>query len=143
MRLPERPRDGGLKFSLTPLIDVVFNLVIFFLAASHMAQSGDAEPIELPAAATSQPPDASETGELTVTVLPSGEYRVQGSTLSLGDADQWLAGHIRGAGDPRLVELRIRADRKTVFRHLAPLLETCARRGVTQVRFATEKPARP
>lgn len=143
MRLPERPRDGGLKFSLTPLIDVVFNLVIFFLAASHMAQSADVEPIELPSATTSSPPDATETGELTVTVLPSGEYRVQGNTFSLGDVDQWLAGQIRGLGDPVLVELRIRADRKTVFRHLVPLLELCARRGITRVRFATEKPLVP
>jgi biopolymer transport protein ExbD len=142
MRLPERSRGDGLKFSLTPLIDVVFNLVIFFLAASHLAQSTDTEAIELPAASTSRPPEAPVPGELTLTVLPTGEYRVQGRTLSLGDADQWLAGHIRGAGDPQALELRIRADRKTVFRHLAPLLEKCVRRGVTRIRFATEQATR-
>ena len=39
MKIPGRSRGGSLKFNITPMIDVVFNLIIFFLVASHYARS--------------------------------------------------------------------------------------------------------
>ena len=39
MRIPTRVRQLGVSLNLTPLIDIVFLLVIFFLVASHAART--------------------------------------------------------------------------------------------------------
>ena len=75
MKLPHAGRAGSstrsssLRLNLTPLIDVIFNLIIFFLAASHFARSEPTETIELPVAKqssrTAEPPH-----RLMITVAP-------------------------------------------------------------------------
>ena len=48
MKIPRQARSRGLQFNITPLIDIVFLLVIFFLVATHFASSEVREPIDLP-----------------------------------------------------------------------------------------------
>ena len=49
MKIPSAvDRSGGLRPNLTPLIDVIFNLIIFFLATSHFARSEPTETVDLP-----------------------------------------------------------------------------------------------
>ena len=141
MKLPARPAGGGLKFSLTPMIDVVFNLVIFFLAASHMARSSDADPVDLPSANTSRPDDFQPPGRLTLTISATGEYRIAGRLRDRADVEIWLSENARLQGTDQL-ELVLRTDRHTPFARIAPLLRYCADLGITQIRFATQPTSR-
>ena len=50
MRIPTRGRQMGLNFDITPLIDVVFQLIIFFLAATYIIRSDASEKVQLPKA---------------------------------------------------------------------------------------------
>src|SRR5438552_1694108 len=90
MRLPTRGRSGGLKFNLTPMIDVVFNLIIFFLAASHLARSEALEPVKLPEASTGRPEAAELHGRLTVTITPDETYHVGAAIHSLIEIEQLI-----------------------------------------------------
>ncbi|MBM4074764.1 MAG: biopolymer transporter ExbD, partial [Planctomycetes bacterium] len=45
MRLPSTQIQRGLTFNITPLIDVVFLLIIFFLVASHFIRNETLEPV--------------------------------------------------------------------------------------------------
>ena len=38
MRAPKSTRSRGLGFNMTPMIDITFLLVIFFLVASHWSR---------------------------------------------------------------------------------------------------------
>ena len=40
MKVPTRTQDRGFAFNITPLIDVVFLLIIFFLISSALFSSG-------------------------------------------------------------------------------------------------------
>jgi len=126
------------------MIDVVFNLVIFFLAASHLARSSVAEPVQLPEAAGGRPEEAQRADRLTITVLPDGRYHVAGRIHDLEQIEPLLSE--RPAADDnqngKTREVRIRADRQVTYRAIEPLLLACARRGVTRIRFAVA-PARP
>jgi len=137
MKLPSRPPGSGLRFSLTPMIDVVFNLIIFFLAASHMARSGESDPVELSPAGTSHPDEFQPPGRLTLTISAEGEYRVSGRPRSRGEIETWLQENAKLHG-PGQVELVLRVDRRTRYERLSPLLRQCADTGITQVRFATQ-----
>lgn len=135
MKYPTRNHGGGLKFNLTPMIDVVFNLIIFFLAASHMARSEIAADVELPLASTGGPEKAELNRRLIVTILSDGTLNVGGREFVLPQVEQMIAAG-RGDGDqPGDFEVRIRTDRRVPYRHIEPLLLGCARAGVTNVKF--------
>lgn len=136
MRLPSRGSGGGLKFNITPMIDVVFNLIIFFLAASHLARSEALEQVELPEAGTSQPEQAELQRRLIVTITADEKLRVSGSEYKLPQIEQLI---VAERGDPaqgRDFEVRIRTDRRVPYRTIEPLLLACARAGVSKVKFA-------
>ena len=135
MKTPSRRRSRALKFGITPLIDIVFLLIIFFLAASHFAQSETAEAVELPNASeveTEQPDE--QLSRLVVTVTADGRYHV-GGVLTESDV---LAGRIRQgrAEHGEAFEVRIRADRTLAYRTVEPIMIASARAGVTTVKFA-------
>lgn len=135
MRLPMPRRDGGLKFNLTPMIDVVFNLIIFFLAASHLARSELAADVELPEASTGGPEESELNRRLTITILPDGSFDVGGTSLALPQVEQMIVGGREAAGH-REFEVRIRTDRSAPYARIEPLLLASARAGVTKIRFA-------
>jgi biopolymer transport protein ExbD len=143
MRFPQRGHGAGLKFNLTPMIDVVFNLIIFFLAASHLARSEIAADVELPAASTGGPEQSELTKRLTITVLPGGEFDVGGASCAMPRIEQMIAaGQGARKESRREFEVRIRTDRHVPYARIEPLLIACARSGVTKVRFAV-LPVRP
>ena len=69
MRIPTRGRKLGLSFDITPLIDVVFQLIIFFLAATYIVRSDAKEKVTLPKAmmAQDQPPASPKRFVITIT----------------------------------------------------------------------------
>ena len=68
MRITARPRSRTIKFNITPMIDVVFLLVIFFLVTAHFAQSQEVDAVDLPVATQIAEIEDSPR-RLTITVL--------------------------------------------------------------------------
>ncbi len=138
MKIPTRTMDRGFAFNITPLIDVVFLLIIFFLVASHFIRNENVERIELPFASQGDSDDES-SNRLVVTVLASGELQHGTTVIEQEEFVQRLKDAIakNGVG---ATELRIRADRSVVYSKVEPLLLAAARNGVTRVRFAVLKP---
>lgn len=130
MRIPARRRDAGLKFDITPLIDIVFNLVIFFLVATHFVSSEAREVVDLPTASqTDERPPAPR--RLIVSVLPNGSLSVNGRPTDVGTIETMIAEEAAaGVAD---YEVQIRGDRAAPFDAVEPLLIACARHGVTRV----------
>jgi biopolymer transport protein TolR len=135
MKYPARNHGGGLKFNLTPMIDVVFNLIIFFLAASHMARSEIAADVDLPRASTGGPELAEQNRRLIVTIQRGGKLSIGGRELVLPQVEQLISGGRDESDQPERFEVRIRTDRHVPYRQIEPLLLACARAGVTNVKF--------
>jgi biopolymer transport protein ExbD len=132
MRVPARRRTG-LEFNITPMIDVVFNLIIFFLVATHFVRSEAREPVQLPSATETDerplPPR-----QLVVTVLADGALRVAGKPVQLSDVEEMIREDVAAGTED--YGILIRSDLRATYREVEPLLLACARHGVTQVRFA-------
>lgn len=135
MRIPSVNRGRGLRFNLTPMIDVVFNLIIFFLAASHFARSEVAEDVRLPTAGGARVDADDSSQRVTATVLSDGRLLLGTREGALPQFETMLA---RGVADHGVtaVEVRIRTDERAPYGQIEPLLLACARQGVTKVRFA-------
>ncbi|MBW3543820.1 MAG: biopolymer transporter ExbD [Planctomycetes bacterium] len=134
MRVPSGQRRSGLRFNITPLIDVVFLLIIFFLVASHFVRTETAEAVDLPSA-TQEAAQVEESPRLLViTVRADGSLSVRGREATSAEVDAMIAaGHTEDGGE---FEVRIRGDRSVPYRAIEPLLVSCARAGVTNVKFA-------
>lgn len=90
--------------SLTPLIDVVFNLLLFFMLASSLARwSG----LEL--ATGSEPANTSETPAADIYLLETGQWRYQGEALELSALTKQLGRELQD-GSISSVILRAQDD---------------------------------
>ncbi|MCA8999856.1 MAG: biopolymer transporter ExbD [Planctomycetaceae bacterium] len=124
-------RPDGAAFNITPLIDIVFLLVIFFLVASHFARSEPTETVNLPEAA--QTTEDEFPRRLTVTVLPDGTYSVNAQVVSLAEIEVMIAD---GAGNaPDEYAVRLRGDREVNYESIEPIMLACARNGITKFGF--------
>ncbi len=138
MKIPTRSQDRGFAFNITPLIDVVFLLIIFFLVASHFIRNENLEQIDLPFASQGKE-DEDSPRRLVITVLPGGDLMSGMTVTTSADFEQQLLRLIDQHGSAA-TELRIRADRSVSYSKVEPLLLTAARHGVTRVRFSVLKP---
>lgn len=133
MRLPARSRQLGVSVNITPLIDVIFLLIIFFLAASHFVRNESRDEVALPEATTGEDEEKTSASRLVLTVTSDGEYKVGGGTLTLDEVQPLLTDGI--AKDGEKFEVRIRGDKTVPFKVIEPLMVECARAGVTQIKF--------
>ena len=135
MKVPVRPRQFGLSFNITPLIDIVFLLVIFFLVASHVARSESTEPVALPTASQGRDDVESLPDRLVVTVTADHRLHVAGQVVTLQDIERVLSQreNTTRAGQ---YEVRIRGDQRVPFRVVEPIMLACARAGITRVGYA-------
>ena len=119
MRLPEESvEDAGPD--LTPVIDVVFLLLIFFLVATEYHQEERELDVVLPEVAQAQP--LAMTKELIVNITKAGVFKVAGRDYN----EQQLYQIIREAkqNNPQMTAL-IRGDGESALRHAVRVMGMC------------------
>ncbi|MEX2176426.1 MAG: biopolymer transporter ExbD [Pirellulaceae bacterium] len=134
MRIPSRATTGDVGFNMTPMIDVVFQLIIFFLLSSHLAKQETQLALPLPRADSGQASADNDQPRVTVNVLADGTLLVAGRPVSTEE----LAAYLRerqGAHGGGL-EVRIRADRSVPYRFVEPIMLACARAGIWNVAYS-------
>ena len=90
--------------SLTPLIDIVFLLLVFFMLATQFARE-QALPLDVPGRAVASA-EASLSGALLVRVRSSGEVDIAGQVVTLDALQQRVASLVGERGDEHRVVLR-------------------------------------
>jgi len=137
MRIPTRTSGRTLGLNMTPMIDVVFLLIIFFLVSSHLARREQRLELPLPQAATGQKPDEDSPAQLTVQVLADGTLYVAGRKVPPAELADLLAERrqVHGAA----LAVRVRADRQVPYRQLEPVLVACSRAGIWNVSYVVQR----
>lgn len=138
MRVPEHTRGSDLTFNMTPMIDVVFLLIIFFLVSSHLARQEVQMPLPLPTASSGERPIETAVRRVTINVLGDGRLMFAGKPVEVEQLPERLAVARSESGDD--LEIRIRSDRSVAYQHVEPILLACARTGIWNVAFAVYRP---
>ncbi len=131
IRNSEATGGGGgsdLHIDFVPMVDVLFNLLIFFLIATSMAQTAREMSIALPHAAASGPISAAMR-EIVINVTADGKIDLAGKTVTAEE----LATTIRSAvaSNPEQ-KVSIRGDRTTPYANIATVLDVCKGSGIQQ-----------
>lgn len=134
MKVPRRAASGEVGFNMTPMIDVVFQLIIFFLVSSHLVRQEVQLKLPLPTAATGKDLKEDDKPRVTVNVLRDGTLLFAGRGLSAAELQNRLGERIAELGKD--VEVRIRSDRDVPYRYVEPIMLACARAGIWNVTYA-------
>jgi biopolymer transport protein ExbD len=125
---------------ITPMIDVVFLLIIFFMTTAQFARITRAE-IDLPLERGEQLHTPEEEG-IVINVTAGGTLIVSGDTVSLDELEQLVRDEIdrsRGRSAER-VKVMIRADRRGDTRPLNGVVKRLQQMGVGGAQIGTEVP---
>jgi biopolymer transport protein ExbD len=128
-----------MSISLTPMIDVVFQLIVFFTATSTIAKNEFTQTVELPLAERGVDREDSSKKKITVNVVAGGEVYVGGQVTDTADFENLLRAELAEYQADQ-IEVQFRADRAAPYGAVEPLLLACARAGVWQVSFAVKPP---
>lgn len=132
-----RSSNRSVVVDMTPMIDIVFQLLIFFLVTAQMAQQTRAQ-LDLPKEKGEEEKQQDIAG-LTVNVLADGSIVVNDQTVSLEALDRMIDEAIGVAGGPDKLKPLIRADRKADSTRLNEVFNRLSGRGLSAIRLATER----
>ncbi len=133
MRTPKLVAAGSVGINMTPMIDVTFLLIIFFLVSSHLSRQENSIPLELPMAESGL--DETESRQsMVVNVLADGTWMIAGAKVDIAAVDRILRQHQMDSAEP--VRLRIRTDQSVAYEKVEPILGVAARLGVGDVVFS-------
>ncbi len=137
MRIPKPDRKPGVSFNMTPMIDIVFLLIIFFLVSSNLVQQESLIAVDLPTAKTSRMPKSSgpETRKITINVTGEDHLFLGTRPIDREQLEQYLTAERSRAGIP--LEVRIRTDRRVPYSAIEPVLVLCSQAGIDNVSFNT------
>ncbi|QDU29131.1 Biopolymer transport protein ExbD [Anatilimnocola aggregata] len=109
-------------FNFTPMIDVVFNLLLFFMVAARFAQEEREVPVQLPSASEARPLTATPT-ELFVNVNQVGQIFAGNREVTPAELDTYL--QQAAVNNPANQTVIIRADKRVPFDHVVTVMNAC------------------
>jgi biopolymer transport protein ExbD len=131
--------ESECKMDMSPMIDMVFLLLIFFIVnATAIIVQTDPE-VKPPVASNSKPQEVKE-GRIVINVRPDGTFTAEDFKIELPNEEaikEWVA-KLKDRNEKLGVKskLHLRGDKTTVFRYCRTAIRGAAAAGVEQVVFA-------
>ena len=114
--------------NLTPMIDIVFLLIIFFMVGTRFTEIEREFDVQLPTVSDA-PPLTSLPDDIVVTIPKSGILLVDGKQRTLTELETDLIAARKRYADQTVV---VRADGDGRYQNVADVLAVCQKAGVSQ-----------
>ena len=119
--------------NLTPMIDVVFTLLVFFMLATTFAERERMLDVQLPMANSAEAP-SSNPHELVINVSRDGHIWIDGRDLQGDELAKALADAARR--EPGML-VTVRGDRRGLYNEIVHVLDECMRAGLANLSLST------
>jgi len=139
---------------LTPILDMVFQLITFFMMVINFKSAALDMSLKLPVIGSAMPVDTrAEEDILTMNLSPTGKLTVYGQEV---DAEQYIAKEAESsrhsanrkakgvelkAGDDLPTIVVIRSDESTAFKDLYKVVKACQTRGFRNFSLKARRPS--
>ena len=134
MRLSTRRNDEEPELNLIPLIDVIFVLIIFFVATTTFNQRSTMK-LQLP---TAQAIAKAESGEpLNVIVDAEGNYFIGENEVLKSHVGSLKEAIVAVAGQDRSMPVMLRADARTPHQSVITAMDALGQLGFVKLSIAT------
>ena len=120
--------------NMTPLIDVVFILLLFFMVTTTFNRHSELR-IDLPEASSESQPEQQK--QLEIAIDATGTYYVNGTQMINTKAETLLLALRNAIGNDKEVPVSIRADAKTPHQSVITAMDAASKLGLTKMSIAT------
>lgn len=133
MNFRPRRRPAGGFIDMTPFVDTIFNLLIFFaLSMNFLANPGIT--VDLPDA--SAPQVTPKDRDISIAITPASEIRLDGAPVTL----QALGARLKEmAAERRDPQVLIRADRRVPHGVVVAVMDAARSAGLTRLAIMTRR----
>lgn len=129
MRVAKKKTEGILEGDLTPMIDMTFQLIAFFMVLINFSQAEQNEQIQLPDSELAKPPEGPIESPITIHLTKRGDAIIgtqEVPIVALGPIltkeKTILASQGKGAGDATII---IRAHKDAETGRVQELIQKC------------------
>lgn len=126
MRIKRKTNDDATIINVTSLLDVMFILIIFFLATSTLQREEHDIKVNLPAD-SAEGSLSSISRTLVINVRKDGTYYLQNSIKTLEEMRRTVAD---AASQNKEQKVLIRGDREALHGHVAAAVSVCKSSGI-------------
>ena len=123
------------ELQLAPMLDVVFQLLIFFLVAFEFQRSELDMKVQVPSAQEGADPKRAR-GEIIVNVRENGEVVVENQTMTQQQLREKLTAIAKQHENQ---PIRLRVDAKCEYQTIVEVIDTCQKAGIWNISFATQR----
>ncbi|MFQ5670399.1 MAG: ExbD/TolR family protein [Acidobacteriota bacterium] len=131
------PKRAEPRIDLSPLIDVVFQLLIFFVVTTTFL-SDTGIPLDLPEAQSGQ--EAESRREMSVRISADGAIHFEGKLVSLADLETLMRKAIKKSPQEPVT---IYGDGEVDYETIVQVMDVARRSEAPGIVLATETPAAP
>lgn len=134
-----RVRKSGAigALTITPLIDVVFLLLIFFLVASRFSEEERQLDLDLPSVSEAMSVTA-PINEIVINIDREGKFFIDGSFRQIEQVEQILSR--AQSNNPLSQAVVIRADKQTDWNFVATAMNLCKKVGIEEFSATMDDP---
>lgn len=132
----QRHQADEINVNLTPLIDVVFLLLIFFMVSTTFTRETQLE-VDLPQADNSA--EVTQQRPLEVVITAEGEFRVNGEGLVNSQARTLRMALTKASGENYSQPLTISADAQTPHQAVVTAMDVAGGLGFTKLSITTRE----
>lgn len=141
MRLGRAQHASEASFDLTPMIDVVFLLIIFFTLTAQFSAISLA-PLDLPKE-RGEEHGAKKPLTMFVDIKADGSLSAGGVAMSAGELGLDIARHVQTAGTADRLDVIVRAERATPAAVIDRVVTVMSNAGVRKWKLATSGESHP
>lgn len=132
-----RTRPEEISVNLTPLIDVVFLLLIFFMVSTTFTRETQLE-LDLPEAASGNPVE-SRNQQIELTISAAGEVAINDKALLAPGLDTIKSALQRESGGDTSLPVVITADGKASHQSVITVMDAAGQLGFSRLRLTTSE----
>lgn len=127
--------------NLTPLIDVVFLLLIFFMVSTTFTRETQLK-VDLPESASGEHAESNQQ-HIELLISAAGEVAINGKTLIRPDLETLKAALARESSGDNSLPVVITADANTPHQAVITAMDAAGQQGFTRLRLTTNEMQRP
>jgi len=132
MRLPDES-ENNMGINITPMIDVIFSILAYFIVSSLSLTRSEGLPVNLPQASTAQ---TQKTEQINVSILPDGAIALNRQPIAL----EQLEAQVKAKIPPNTESLVIlNADKAVDHGRVVEIMDKLRRVKGAKLAIATQK----
>lgn len=120
--------------NLTPLIDIVFLLLVFFMLTAHFVKDQSLD-IALPEANSAS--NQQDQGSLEITINNNGEISIDNKTIAAGQLNEVLQQILQGRSNKQVI---LRGDKNSKLDLTVKVMDAARKAGAESLDIITSQP---